>query len=189
MFGFIKSLRCKHDYRFVRNLYGDEINLYGGARSVWQCANCGKLQFRSNLFNEDKVVVTDINGFREYRNIGEVSDGYHTFNDLYYYQMLYNAAFFKTLPAEYHPHKSFKHYNEKMEIEECFGGGWFIVMAQLPTGQISNHYDIKYWDLFCLPEQDCCDLWDGHTPKESFERLRKFIETYSINRVSLTNQN
>jgi hypothetical protein len=26
---------------------------------------------------------------------------------------------------------------------QCFNGQWFIVVAQLPTGQISNHYNIK----------------------------------------------
>lgn len=30
-------------------------------------------------------------------DMGEVSDGYHTFNELYRYRMLYNAAFFNLL--------------------------------------------------------------------------------------------
>lgn len=30
-------------------------------------------------------------------DVGEVSDGYHTFNELYRYRMLYNAAFFNLL--------------------------------------------------------------------------------------------
>lgn len=28
---------------------------------------------------------------------GEVSDGFHTFDELYHYRMLYNAAFFNSL--------------------------------------------------------------------------------------------
>ena len=31
------------------------------------------------------------------RNIGEFSDGYHTFNELYDYRKAYNAAFFNEL--------------------------------------------------------------------------------------------
>ena len=101
---------------------------------------------------------------------GEISDGYHTFNELYYYRMLYNAAFFNMLPKEW-VHKSKKHNDG----EECFGGGWFIVMANLPTGQISNHYEIKDWDLFQIPEKEIADKWDGHTPQEAANRLHKYL--------------
>lgn len=105
-------------------------------------------------------------------DMGEVSDGYHTFNELYYYRMLYNAAFFNALP-KHMVHKSKRHHTG----EECFGGGWFIVMANLPTGQISNHYELKDWRLFNIPEKEFADEWDGHTPKQAAERLQKFLET------------
>ena len=116
-------------------------------------------------------------------NIGEVSDGYHTFNELYDYRMLYNAAFFNSLAfydswaegswsVDYDVHKSKKH----SDGEDCFGGGWFIVMAELPTGQISNHYEMKYWDLFKIPEKEKANQYDGHTPQQAAERLKKFIE-------------
>ena len=101
---------------------------------------------------------------------GDISDGYHTFNELYYYRMLYNAAFFNSLPKEL-VHKSKKHHDG----EECFGGGWFVVMANLPTGQISNHYELKDWELFQIPEKEVADEWDGHTPKEAAERLHKYL--------------
>ena len=103
--------------------------------------------------------------------MGEVSDGYHTFNELYYYRMLYNVAFFNLLPKEW-VHKSKKHHDG----EECFGGGWFIVMAELPTGQVSNHYELKDWDLFKVPEKEFADEWDGHTPQEAAERLHKYLQ-------------
>jgi hypothetical protein len=127
-------------------------------------------------------------------SIEELSDGYHTFKELYDYRMLYNAAFFndmvwyqdvkanekddiklgyKASSVRYDVHKSKRH----SDGEECFGGGWFIVMAELPTGQISNHYEMKYWDLFKIPEKEKANVWDGHTPQEAAERLRKYIET------------
>lgn len=106
----------------------------------------------------------------EPKDKGEISDGYHTFNELYYYRMLYNAAFFNSLPKVW-VHKSKKHHDG----EECFGGGWFIVMANLPTGQISNHYELKDWELFQIPEKEVADEWDGHTPKEAAERLHKYL--------------
>ena len=107
---------------------------------------------------------------KEPEDKGEISDGYHTFNELYYYRMLYNAAFFNLLPKEW-VHKSKRHHDG----EECFGGGWFVVMANLPTGQISNHYELKDWDLFQIPEKEIADEWDGHTPQEAAERIHKYL--------------
>jgi len=110
---------------------------------------------------------------------GLVSDGYHTFNELYEYRMLYNAAFFNDLAwyrDEYgtgpHPVKSKRH----SDGEKCFGGGWFIVVADLPTGQISNHYEMKDWSLFQIDEVDKAPEWDGHSPKDVATRLRKYLE-------------
>ena len=109
---------------------------------------------------------------------GEISDGYHTFNELYYYRMLYNAAFFSLLPKEW-VHKSKRHHTG----EECFGGGWFIVMAQLPTGQISNHYELKDWDLFHVQEKEIADEWDGHSPQEAADRLHKYLLEKQDNQI------
>lgn len=61
--------------------------------------------------------------------------------------------------------------------ELCFGGGWFIVMAYLPTGQVSNHYRIEDWNLFNIPERWKADEWDGHTPVEAANRLYRFCYT------------
>lgn len=104
---------------------------------------------------------------------GEISDGYHTFNELYRYRMLYNAAFFNELAKNggIKVVKSRRHHDG----EECFGGGWFIVMAILPTGQISNHYELKNWDYFKCEEVDVAPEWDGHTPEDAARRLESFI--------------
>lgn len=106
-------------------------------------------------------------------DMGNVSDGYHTFNELYKYRMLYNAAFFNELgKGDIKVCKSYKHYDG----EECFGGGWFIVMAELPTGQISNHYENRYWELFDVPVLDKAWEWDGHTPDEASTRLENYLK-------------
>jgi hypothetical protein len=66
--------------------------------------------------------------------------------------------------------KAWKHSDGEM----CFGGGWFVVTMQLPTGQVSNHYEAQYWDLFAVREVECAPVWDGHTPAIAAERLRRF---------------
>ena len=96
----------------------------------------------------------------------EASDGYHTFAELYEYRMLYNA-----LSANSMPERSIKSWRNS-DGELCFGGGWFVVFIDLPTGQISNHYEAKDWDLFHIPEAETAPVWDGHTPQQAAERLR-----------------
>jgi hypothetical protein len=48
-------------------------------------------------------------------------------------------------------------------------------MAELPTGQISNHYELKDWDLFQIPEKEKANKWDGHTPQDVAKRMREFL--------------
>ena len=103
----------------------------------------------------------------------ETSDWHHTFAELYRYRMLYNAALFNEWARDYRydVHKSERHHDG----EECFGGGWFIVVAQLPTGQISNHYPMSDWYRFRVPEFPLAAEWDGHTPEQAAQRLEAFI--------------
>jgi len=101
------------------------------------------------------------------KEIGDLSDGYHTFNDLYDFRREYNAALVNT--GVWKSHKSHRHHDGEL----CFGGGWFIVMMETPFGQISNHYEDKYWDEFHCEEKETADEWDGHTDKDVLERLTK----------------
>ncbi len=105
---------------------------------------------------------------------GSVSDGYHTFDELYEYRKLYNAALFNEWANIdlYGVHKSKRH----ADGEECFGGGWFIVVANLPTGQMRNHYKMEDFHLFKIPEREKAAGWDGLTAQQAAKRLRKFLE-------------
>jgi len=103
-------------------------------------------------------------------DINDVSDGYHTFKELYEFRKMYNAALFNEWAesGRYEVHKSLKHYDG----EECFGGGWFIVVAVLPSGQITNHYKTDDWNLFRLPVKDkALYEYDGHTGADVLQRL------------------
>ena len=98
-------------------------------------------------------------------DIGEVSDGFHTFNSLYEQRMILFAALVKA-----YKDKSWKSYRHE-DGEYCFGGGWFIVGIDTPEGSYTYHYENKYWDMF-----DCADLprakhWDGHTEADAETRL------------------
>ena len=105
---------------------------------------------------------------------GNISDGYHTFNELYEYRLLYNASMFNELAKQglYDVHKSKKHSDGTAPFGD---GNWFIVQAELPTGQISNHYEMKDWELFNVPEKEKANPYDGHTPQNVAKRLRDFL--------------
>ena len=105
---------------------------------------------------------------------GNISDGYHTFNELYEYRLLYNASLFNELAKQglYDVHKSKKHSDGTIPFGD---ENWFIVMAELPTGQISNHYEMRDWDLFNVPEKEKANPYDGHSLQDVVKRLRDFL--------------
>lgn len=98
-------------------------------------------------------------------DIGELSDGFHTFNSLYEQRMILFAALVKAYKNQ--AWKSYRHEDG----EYCFGGGWFIVGIDTPEGSYTYHYENKYWNMF-----ECVDLprakhWDGHTEEDAETRL------------------
>lgn len=98
-------------------------------------------------------------------DIGDLSDGFHTFNSLYKQRMILFAALVRAYKS-----KAWKSYRHE-DGEYCFGGGWFIVGIDTPEGSYTYHYENKYWDVF-----DCTDLprakhWDGHTEADAEVRL------------------
>jgi hypothetical protein len=95
-----------------------------------------------------------------------------------YYNALYvNEIHKQNLSSEYKLHKSYRHHDNEL----CFGGGWFIVTMQLPTGSISNHYRNEFWDLFNIPvEEKSTFEFDGHTPEIAAERMLEFIQKNKV---------
>ena len=106
---------------------------------------------------------------------GNTSDGYHTFNELYEFRKAYNAALFNEWSAggKCSVHKSWRHHDGEL----CFGGGWFIVVAVLPEGQISNHYEARDWSLFAIPETErALFKFDGHNGSDVVARLKVLFQ-------------
>ena len=96
--------------------------------------------------------------------MGEISDGYHTFNELYHHR----AVLFSVI-CNSHPHlawKSKKHHDGSMY------NGMFIVGIETPEGQATYHYSIDpYWNMFHVKTYENAPEWDGHTPEEAIKRI------------------
>lgn len=105
--------------------------------------------------------------------IGEMSDGYHTFNGLYYQRMVLFAALVKQNKDS--AWKSHRHEDGEL----CFGGGWFIVGIDTPEGSYTYHYEDKDWDLFDCEELPAGKHWDGHT-EDDVTRLLSLPEVRPV---------
>lgn len=70
--------------------------------------------------------------------------------------------------------------NKVKKLAELYHDGEWLATGKLnqdpPTGQVSNHYESKYWDLFDVPERETAFEYDGHTPNEAADRLEKYLK-------------
>lgn len=57
-----KRLFCKHDYKHLRNIHGDEIIARNWKRSEWKCAKCGKTKLENELHYEIDELPTRLEG-------------------------------------------------------------------------------------------------------------------------------
>lgn len=95
-----------------------------------------------------------------------ISDGYHTFGELYEHRLALTVALTRTIPGnswrskQYHPD------------DGSMFDGYFIVGIELLTGTVTYHYRLPYWDLFDhVITLDHAPKYDGHLPKDCVERL------------------
>lgn len=92
-------------------------------------------------------------------DVKKMSDGYHTFADLYEQRLILSAALAKNNP---HAWKSKRHEDGSVP----FGGGWFIMGFDTDEGCYTYHYELKDWGLFQCKELEKGKPWDGHTSKD-----------------------
>lgn len=108
---------------------------------------------------------------------GLISDGFHTFNELYEMRLALTVTLFKAKYWKEEPDggKFSMVWRAKKHFDGNMFDGYFIVCYGYEQGeQISFHYLLKYWNLFDFA--DTSDIapveWDGHTEKDVLERLK-----------------
>ena len=98
----------------------------------------------------------------EVDSIDKVSDGHHSFEELYYHRMvLFSIICNQNRERAW---KSWLHADGSMYED------YFIVGITTPEGDYSYHYHKDYWDKFKVSELKNAPAWDGHKPEE-IERL------------------
>jgi hypothetical protein len=98
---------------------------------------------------------------------GEISDGFHTFNELYAHRHALFCALARARP-ELAWRSASHHDGEEWP-------GFFIAGMRLPTGDISYHLPKDRWDdLAGVPVLARGVEWDGHTPADVVQRLKEW---------------
>lgn len=110
-----------------------------------------------NLFTEN------IRHMMEETDCSKVSDGDHTFSELYHHRAILTAGLFNA-----HPDMAWK---SRQHSDGSMYDGYFIVGVNTVCGQATYHYALEYWDLFKVQELDRAPEWDGHTPAVAATRL------------------
>lgn len=125
-----------------------------------ECKNC-----KGNIASQgDRLNLTHINAH------GEISDGYHTFDELYEHRCTLFLALMKTMPE-------ISWISTQHDDGTTFGD-WFVAGINLPSGTITYHLPAGMWSLACATGVKAIERapkWDGHTSADVVKRVQSWI--------------
>lgn len=116
-----------------------------------------------------------------YRNVahigaeemGSVSDGYHTFDELYEHRIALYITLLRTIKAYGKQAEAPQEIAQARFIRFRHYIGWFCLGAEFPgIGQVSYHLPEHLWDKCDFAEEGTWEF-DEHTSKDVVERLAK----------------
>jgi len=102
----------------------------------------------------------------------DISDGYHTFDELYEHRILL--------------YLNLCLHNPDMCAFKCDYETWFCLYFESPCGQISYHIPNKYLDVVIkhgikeVPDYK----WDGHSSSDVVERLTRYLDCVPDKRMN-----
>lgn len=89
----------------------------------------------------------------------ENTDGYHTFEELYFHRMILFSVICKFNKG--------KCWKSKLHHDGTMYDNYFIVGIKTNEGQYTYHYHMEYWNHFDhVLELEKAPKWDGHKPKD-----------------------
>lgn len=112
----------------------------------------------------------------------EVSDGYHTFGELYEHRITIYIALCKQLATSQYLvddiRKSHYVWVTKKHSDGSSWDGWFVLgIDEAPGSQITYHLPMSKWDECAAfaDEIEKAPDWDGHTSQDVLTRLNNLI--------------
>lgn len=121
-----------------------------------------KINIPVSIKIDEASTINTINNYLDFlrkENISRkyISDGYHTFNELYYHRMVLFSLLLNANPEI--SWKAKKHHDGTM-----FDDTSFICGIETPEGQYTYHYHLDYWNMFNVKALEFAPPYDGHKP-------------------------
>lgn len=115
-------------------------------------------------------VVVDVSRITEAGN--DVTDGYHTFKELYDHRHLLYIALCKTMTT-HDELCAVPVWRSKSHSDGTMFEGMFILgIGEEPGKQITYHLPLSLWDQTSFAKNyETAPEWDGHTPEDVLNRL------------------
>lgn len=106
------------------------------------------------------------------KDMSKVSDGYHTFEELYDHRIALFIALCRTID---NPRLKKKSWRSKFHSDGSSFDGWFVMGVGKKTGeQITYHLPLSCWDETGFAETlEKAPEFDGHTPEDVIKRLKQ----------------
>ena len=130
--------------------------------------DCDKMNVQIDIWKKLLDVIYAYSENKQYHSyifhvdsIGEISDGSHSFNDLY----MQRSMLFATI-CNMHKDISWKSWNHHHEEDFPMYEDYFVVGINTPEGQYSYHCHKDWWDTFDVPELEEAPMYDGHMPDD-----------------------
>ena len=111
------------------------------------------------------------------QDTNDISDGYHTFRELYEHRIILFIALCRILykDPQYQTGQKADIWRSKLHADGSHFDGWFILGIGREKGeQITYHLPLSKWDETDFAEtREQAPEWDGHTNNDVLERLNK----------------
>ena len=103
----------------------------------------------------------------------KISDGYHTFGELYDHRIALYIALCKVINS----YGNVGAWRSKCHSDGTFIQGWFILgLGEQPGRQITYHIPNDEWDRCDFAEAlATAPEWDKHTSEDVLDRIKKLI--------------
>lgn len=119
-------------------------------------------------------------------NIEDISDGFHTFKELYEHRIRLWISLCKAVAGIATVHRITGKDHDRLKVwrsmrhddgELAFCGEWFILGIAKEKGNVMTyHLPIEYWDECAVFSEEIeRAVYDGHTSDDVLERLKSFI--------------
>lgn len=101
---------------------------------------------------------------------GEISDGYHTFDELYEHRCTLFLALMKMAPE--------KSWFSLLHDDGSKFDGWFIAGLSTQSGTVTYHLSLELWPLARATKAkqiERAPKWDGHTSADVVKRIKSLV--------------